>query len=324
MQTAMIDSLRTYLNCFKWMSVVIVAACATHLVWTTAVLLSIESSYQHRLFNLRKIEANNIHIPYTGFVTSLIQHAGNRPIVFIGSSFTFGYDYSEGLIFTRKVAASLPEKTVVNASMLAWNIFGMFETTLCALTQANNRAAIIITELPVINDAESARTWTRGSLLRPPCISRSPWAHLAKLPQGTNWIATARDEMVGRDDRSVILQPLPPDWIIPASIYSRSEPELRRRYIDYLDRLRPHAGRVIAFVSPLYVDGLERLGFDRANMQRQLLVPLEACRAVPGIECLDTSSFTHDGSMYINVSHLGIRGHEAFAQWLLPHLRQSR
>jgi hypothetical protein len=315
---------RSYLHLVRWVGFAALAACAIHVAWTTVILLSIEHNYRHRLFNLRKIEASNIHIPYTGFVASLVQHAGSRPIVFIGSSFTFGYDYSEDFIFTRKVAAALPGTPVVNASMLAWNVFGMMETTLCALTQAGNRARIIITELPVINDAESSRDWSGATLPRGTCVHRSPWAHVAKLPQGANWIATARDEMVGRDDRPVLLSSLPPNWIVDAPTYSKSEAELRRRYIDYLDRLRSHADRVIVYASPLYVDGLVKLGFDRTNLQRQLIVPLEACRSAPGIECLDAGAFSNDASMFINVSHFGIRGHEAFAQWLLPHLRQSR
>jgi hypothetical protein len=145
---------------------------------------------------------------------------------------------------------------------------------------------------------------------------------VVRIPQGANWIATVRDEMRGRDGRAVQLHALPADWIASAATYATLQTELRRRHIDYLSRLRRHADRVIVYASPLYVDGLVRLGFDRANLQRQLVFPIETCRLVPGIECLDAGVFANDASMYINVSHLGLRGHEAFAQWLLPYLRR--
>ncbi len=117
-----------------------------------------------------------------------------------------------------------------------------------------------------------------------------------------------------------MLAPLPADWIVDGATYESGRDALAFTRIAMITRLKELAKTVIVFQTPLFVDGLEELGFDRRNVERQLTDGIAFCHGIPGVTCLDTSKFAGRREIYRDVAHLNVNGHRIFAEWLINEL----
>ena len=110
-------------------------AALVHVTWSGVLAYAVGQLYPHRLINVRAF--NNDPAAFAPLAASLMKGAADkRLIVFVGSSWTFGYDYRESIVFTRHVARALPDAAVVNVSLLAGSTFNMPERVACALASA--------------------------------------------------------------------------------------------------------------------------------------------------------------------------------------------
>jgi hypothetical protein len=306
---------------------IIAAAVAAHLVWSLSVAAYLAGAYDHRLPNVRKLaDTVGNWVPMAEVYAKTFGNSDKATVLFIGSSFSFGYSYADSIIFSRALAQLAPDASVANISIVGADQNGLSSVVGCALKDAGRRFDLILLELPLLND--NAHVRNRLTLNQPlpemPRLencgvgSESTWfEYVLRRPYGTQWVPLARDEFeTNTRHREVALGPLPSDYVANAADYARIADHLSSMRTAYIEIMARFAHRVIVYPSLVYVDGLEKLGFDRTNIERQIADAIAACRNVSGALCLDTTMFSDRAELYGDVAHLNRNGHAVFGHWL--------
>jgi hypothetical protein len=209
---------------------------------------------------------------------------------------------------------------VLNLSVIGMGSIAMTEVVPCMLKRSPVRPKMILVEIPVIIDADAAVTSTKSPSVES-CIVQSPFRYFAGRLFGLNWVQFLRDEYQGRrDPRTAQLSPLPSDYIVNSETFKKIEPFLWKERARLLGMLKEEAQTVVAYPSPMWIDGLTKLGFDQSNLEEQIQSAVKACRQIGGVICLDTSPLSSNASLYLNVGHLGLAGHAFFAKWLMERV----
>ena len=93
---------------------------------------------------------------------------------------------------------------------------------------------------------------------------------------------------------------------------------------DYMEKIgatlraaQAISDRVVAFPTPIYLAGNDRVKYDAAALREQIDDSCAACQAVEGVVTVRLDErFLQDGGMYSNLTHLGLHGHREFGTWL--------
>lgn len=312
-----------------WLSSIAAVAAVTHLAWSAAVAAAIHGLYDHRMFNVRKVQAAYDFVPFADdFIRSKSSPA--KPLVIAaGASLTFGFDFSDRLIFSRQIAKRFPDATVINLSVIGTDGPGIAAALTCAIRLAGVRPDLVILELPVINDTiQAKRRLDQGRRLEQatgafvcPAQSRSLLWHFLERPKGTSWAAIVRDNSTNtRQGEALRLFALDRDYVVAPDAYDKIADDLVEFRAGALRSLRDAVGRLIVYPGPLLIDELAKLGFQHSNIERQVADTLRACQTVKDVFCLDSRAFSTSPAVFNDVSHLNPQGHSAFGNWLADRI----
>lgn len=312
-----------------WLASILVVAVATHVAWSAALTAAVHGLYDHRMFNVRKVEPAYDFVPFADdFLRSKSKLAKSLVIV-AGASLTFGFDFSDRLIFSRQLARRFPDATVLNLSVIGSEGPGIAAAVTCAIHLAGVRPDLVILELPVINDAiQTKRRRDQGGQLEqaanafvcPPHSKSLLWYFLQR-PRGTSWAAIIRDNSTNTRQGEVLrLFALDGDYVVAPDAYSKIAEDLVTLRAGALRSLRDTTPSLVVYPGPLLIDELAKLGFDRSNIERQVADTLRACEAVKDIHCLDSRKFSLSPAVFNDVSHLNPQGHAAFGNWLADRI----
>jgi hypothetical protein len=324
-------STRTLGRAVLFLAAVALAAALTHVAWSGALAGAIHAFYDHRIFNVRKIQSAYDFVPFAADFLRAKHEPGKPLIVIGGASLTFGPGLSDSVIFSRQVARRFPDATVLNLSVIGAEGHGMAAALACAIRLAGVTPDLVILELPVINDAVQVSR-LRGQD-RPldqaveafvcPRERPSLFSYFLANPKGTTWVPIVRDDARGVTvDGGPAALEFKPDYVITPEAYERIAGDLRWLRNETLRDLAKVTKRLVAYPGPINIDGAVRMGVDRKNLEHQIADTLANCRTIPGVTCLDPGEFPGTASAFRDASHLNPAGHKSFGDWMVEQLRK--
>jgi len=307
---------------------------STHVAFSAAVGLTLDAAYQHRIFDIRRwpVDFSAPGAPdavqrFTDAVTEMVSafltgHDTTRTgsTIFYGSSFTYGYPWQESVITSYRYGV-LSGKPTLNVSVIGARMSMLENGILCGARNAGIRSATAIVELPVINAAAALLNEQTDGVDQTACRRtigrrRSP-VFAARHPLGIGWTSFIWDDKAyAKGDESIVLAPVPDDYFVTAVRFAEIEGRFRSQVMAVARAAQEVADRVYVFPSPVFLPGVTEVGRDADAVRAQLAAALDACRAVPGVVCLDPSAFYSRRDAYYNMTHLNQHGHQAMAEWL--------
>ncbi len=310
---------------------VIVALCCAallHLAFSAVVALAAQRGYPERIFDVRKISDG----PHGELVGAYLASRPSDQIdtVFVGSSFTFGYPWSDEVTF-----ASLYGKTasrrVLNVSIVGANTQDLCEDVLSELTRAGITPGTLVIEFPLINEtkqvlltdmARSIVTAPRQTDIEVDAAPRSLFNFVVRRPIGLDWIRLLWSPYArSQPERNVSITRIPDDYFASPDDFERVKGKLTTRMQTTLAMAAGVTDEVYMFVTPVYLEGVERAGSDKGNIERQLRFAQAECRRLAGEKCIDTMKLTSESTSYFNLTHLNKKGHADFAALLSNSIR---
>jgi hypothetical protein len=309
----------------KFLAGIAVTAIALHVAISLAVVVAIPTLYPHRIFNVRAWSDDGNERYHLVGVFLREQARQRRPLVtFIGSSVTYGYPWDEEFVFSR-IVADRSSGHVVNASIVAADITSINDWVVCgALRNAIEMDAAII-EVPVVNTTSRFLRLARERNAEPlvtQCRPAEPpdpdYMRLALTrPRGIGWLRfLSRSDAKERAESAIQIVPVPDDYFASATEFEVIREDYTAAVKTLLSNARRVARRVYVFPSPVFVGGLREIERDAEAIRAQLHATEEACRAVDGVDCVDTSALWNERHYYYNLTHLNQAGHRATADIL--------
>jgi hypothetical protein len=309
---------------------VVITTVITHVVWSYGVALVLERTYRHRIMDLRRWSGRDQSASaqrelLARFLDLEVRRANRPTVVFLGSSFSFGYPWQERVILSRRYSELRPDQTVLNASVTGGGLPLVHNWAICAARRQQLLLDAAVIEIPVINTVASLLREFEGqggitpleSCSEPPVSGRGYLPFVLKQPLGLGWVRFVWDvEAYEKPDEPIVVIPVPAGYFVSRENFSRIKGAYQSQIIATLTQAKTVAKRVYAFPSPVYLPALDEIEEDAGAIQEQLSATLDSCRAVPGVECLDPDAFYRMKEAYYNITHLNQHGHDAMARWL--------
>jgi hypothetical protein len=305
-------------------------AVIVHAGVSVAAAFALDRLYPHRIFNVRTwSDEGTERFRLVGSFFVERARRGLPVTAFAGSSVTYGYPWAEPFVFSRLFADRHAERRVVNASIMALGMSGINDWIVCAARRNGIRFQAIVVEIPVVNTtAHLVRSLKSNQAVEPlDSCAKAPsdpgYLQLAALrPRGLGWLRFVQNsEAKESKDVSVQIIPVAEDYFASAADFD----VVRASYVEMikgtLANARRVADEVYAFPSPIFVGGLEEIGEDAHEIQRQLRTSVEACESQSGIHCLTMASLWTNRSYYYNLTHLNLAGHRAAADLIDEAMR---
>lgn len=309
---------------------VAISILAAHVLWTGLIVFLLQHYYDHRLINIRKLksfEETGTDFSTAFFHTAVTESAnGKHAVVFLGSSFTYGYPWQEGVVFSRVAARSLPGMKFANLSIIGAGIRDLTEHARCARA-TERKAFLLIAEIPLVNSVGNLTSPDRGFRTKCRPHSSMPWSlHRSVLsqPSGTGWIPVLWDEEAyAKPDSDISITKLPSTYFASANMFQAVRSQYVRDLHNYLQAISELGETVWVFVSPIYMPGIEESGGDHVPVAQQIALTFEVCKAYGKVICLDTSGFGTQRELFYNLTHLNQRGHRALGNWFEQQILQQ-
>jgi hypothetical protein len=283
-------------------AVLALAAVLAHLAFAGGIAAALYWGYPHRIYDVRNWP-NDKEI---GALVTAFLHTRPSDVVFVGSSFTFGYPWQEPVIFSRLVGRG------TNVSVVGTDLNEVHNIILCNFGEHRPRA--IVLEIPVINAIATPRSFLGCRVEKPATY----FEFAVRRPLGVGWLPFVWDkEAYPKPDDDIKISAVSDDYF--RTTYDREK--FAKEIVTVLQKAKGLAPQVYAFPSPVYLPGVTQVGRDAAAVREQLDFSLATCRTVPGVVCLDTAGFYDKRDYYYNMTHLNQRGHRAMADFLAPQLR---
>jgi hypothetical protein len=303
----------------------VVLACVAHLAWSSAMTELLASSYDHRIFDVRRwpsdLSRPAVAQLVAAFAEDRLRGSDRRPsTVFIGSSFTFGYPWQESVVFSTRYAELRPDERVLNISVIGAALEVLNRGVLCGVRDAGQPIDLVILEIPVINaiakvaEGESA-DWTTGCA---PAARRPRYLGFAlERPIGIGWLPFIWDAYAyEKAEENLALAPVPKGYFVRDPDFTNVRARYRQLVAATVAAAKPLAHRLVVFPSPVFLPGVAKLGEDAEVIRVQLTDSIAACREIEGVTCLDPDALYTQPDAYYNMTHLNQRGHQAVANWL--------
>lgn len=303
--------------------VALCCAALAHLVFSAVVALAAQRGYPERIFDVRRISDG----PHGELVGAYL--ASQRPdqidTLFVGSSFTFGYPWSDEVTFASLYGKAVGER-VLNVSIVGANTEDLCEDVLSELNGAGMTPGSIVIEFPLINETKQLLLPEDGQAMATiprqtdSGIGEAPhslFSFVLRRPLGVDWIRLLWSPYArSQPERNVSITRVPDDYFASSDDFERIKEELTARMRTVLTMAAGVTENVYLFVTPVYLEGVERAGSDKANIERQLRYAQAECRRLAGEKCIDTMNLAAESGSYYNLTHLNKRGHADFAALL--------
>src|SRR5918994_909340 len=135
---------------------VVITTVISHLVWSYGVALVLERTYRHRIMDLRRWSGREQGVSaqrelLARFLDLEVRRANRPTVVFLGSSFSFGYPWQERVILSRRYSELRPDQAVLNASVTGGGLSLIHNWAICGARRQQVVVDAAIIELPVIN-----------------------------------------------------------------------------------------------------------------------------------------------------------------------------
>jgi hypothetical protein len=309
---------------------------AIHGCYCAAMTGFVERRYSNRMANVRALEPAEWQ-PRQRIVAAYLEAAARdvRPrIGLFGSSFSWGYPYSQDDTLSRPLVEARPDRRVVNVSVIGFGLDGIHQLTTMAEYQ-NCRFETLLVEIPIVNELAYLATQAE-----PACWER----HYAStrddfaFVQGTShfgWMLRRPSSFdlsnVAAEEASLVDSLMPNRFAQPAAGYfasretfERLRSTYRRKLIATLESTRRIADRVVAYPSLVCLSAGDRIRYDAAAIGEQIDATVDACRRVPDVVVLrPTDRLLTEESLYLNLTHLNVQGNAEFGRWLVAELRKA-
>ena len=309
----------------------VAGAGALHLGWSGVLAAIVARGYQHRAPNITTIEGPERFALLGRFIAHEAAAAQARPfLAFVGSSFTYGYPWRESAIFSYRYAERHPQAKVVNLSMLSADTTSLNDWIFCSAKVNGVRFDTTFVEIPVVNEVNSLTDYRRRRLVMPgmqrfDACDLDPQGprylgYFLRYPYGVGWLAGLRDpDAYDKPDQMPSVVVIPENYFAGASDFAAVERLYAARVSAMLLTARAVSRRVVAYPAPILLTAARAAGADAQALRAQLDAALAACRAVPGVTCLDPAFLYDRPADFYNHTHLNQRGHAEMADWLDQH-----
>lgn len=302
-----------------------VTMCAAHLVWSLAMTELLASSYDHRIFDVRRwpsdLSRPAVSQLVAAFAEDRLRTSDPRPsTVFIGSSFTFGHPWQESVVMSQRYAELRLRESVLNISVIGAGLEVVNRAVLCGVREAAQPIGVAILEIPVVNAVSrivggESTDWMNG------CAPDARHARYLRFalgrPIGIGWLPFIWDVYAyEKGDEDLALAPVPKGYYIGRQAFDAVRARYRQQVAATVARARPLARRLVVFPAPVYLPGAAQMGEDIEAIRDQLAETVAACREIEGVTCLEPRAFYTQRDWYYNMTHLNQRGHQAMANWL--------
>jgi len=310
---------------------VVVAAVLSHLLASAAVAGSLYALHSHRIFDVRRFSDDAVaNFNLVGTFLIARATANKSPlVVFAGSSVTFGHLWHEKVTFAGLHGNRHPEKTVLNASIIAGDVSAMNDWLVCAARRNQLAIDTLVVELPVVNSLSYLVNLHHAGV-KPAALSlcqdavpdRGYFGMAATTVRGTGWVRFLWNRShSSTTERTISVGPVPKGYFASSADFEAVKASFSQQIATTLTNARSVAAVVYAFPSPVFVAGLRDIGEDADAVQAQLRYALEACQAVPGVHCVDPTALYSERGYYDNFTHLNAGGHRAMADLLDTRMR---
>jgi hypothetical protein len=306
---------------------VLAGALAAHVLWSALLSAALTAGYRHRVFDVRRWDG-----PWADTTELLARFAsvrgralGRRMVVFVGSSFTYGYAWQEPVIYSRRFAELRPDAAVINLSVIGADTT-VSEWALCGLLRDRSSVDSVIIEIPVVNEAgKLSRQIATGAAVplgatgacRAIESTTGYFGFFWRHPFGAGLLPFIWDDKAyPKPDAEIALPPVGDNYFVPRDRWAAIAPMFAAR-VEALARNARSLGRpVYVYPTPVFLPGVREVGRDARAVRAQIDLAIAACRRVPGVTCLDPEPFLDRRDCYWNMTHLNQRGHQAMAEWL--------
>lgn len=301
------------------------AVLVAHLLTSVAVAGSLYAMHSHRIFDLRRFSNDAVaNFRLVGTFLNARATGERHPIVvFAGSSVTFGFLWDERVTFAGLFAERHPSDTVLNASIIAADVSAMNDWIVCAARRNHISLDSVVIELPVVNSLSYLVNLQHAGI-EPAALSSCDggtdlgyFGLAATTVRGAGWVRFLWDRShTSTSERKISIGPVPKGYFASATDFAAVKRGFATQITTTLSNAQSVASAVYAFPSPVFVAGLSEIGEDADAVREQLRAALEACRSVPGVQCVDPSAMYTERSYYDNFTHLNVAGHRAMADLL--------
>lgn len=272
----------------------VLSALVAHTLWSWAIAMAYRQADGNRMADITKW---NKPLEWNALVTAFYRDTG-PDVVFVGSSFTYGYPLAEHVAFTR-----LPN--AVNISMIGADLSGVHDFLLCSL----ERVEMLVLEIPIVN------TTAHKVLPISPCrpiSKKSTFRIFFESPHGIGLLHYLYNSH-HMDGNAVVTPSKVPDGYF-VSDYPKDK--YRQQIIEVLERAKHVASNVYVFPSPVFLPGVAEGGQDAAAVKEMIDIAYETCNSVKGVVCLNINPFLYERSNYWNLAHFNAAGHAKLRDWL--------
>ncbi len=179
---------------FSMTVMIVLSFVLTHLGWSLFLTVLTKATYDHRAPNVRNLKnATKDWSPMLGAFIGSTANGNDPTILFVGSSFTFGYSFDDGVVFSRYVQNKFHKMDVLNISVIGRKTSDYIDIFPCSIVGSKIDVDTIIVEVPVLNDSGVIREILGGNTLHTENVCKTDdQSGLLKFfihrPYGISWI----------------------------------------------------------------------------------------------------------------------------------------
>jgi hypothetical protein len=320
----------------KFVLRLVVAIGAIHLCFSAAMTGFVERQCPNRILNVRVLEPTEWRA--RNQIVASYFDAGRRdgrPLIgFVGSSFSWGFPYSEEASLSQALVEARPDRRIINAGVLSYGLDGVHQLTKIAELQ-NCRFETLFVEIPIVNETaylagqSVPERWrdhypqARDEVAFVRGMSHFGW--ILRSPSSFDLATVAAEEaaLVDPLQRNRFVQPTP-GYFTARATFERLRPTYSRKLVATLESARRIADRVVAYPSLICLSGGEFANYDVAALRDQIEETVVMCGSVPEVVAIrPTDRFLTDRTLFLNLTHLNVRGNAEFGAWLASELRRA-
>lgn len=298
---------------------------AAHLIFSITLSFITSSLYDNRMINVRHLDFNkdlqaSLIAP---FIIDNTTNSEQQKLLLAGSSFSWGYPFPKAKTLSSHLQNNLPDQKVINMSVIGDSPVGTLGN-LCLVEKLGIHVDTIIVEANIANFSSITTMLTSSP---PRCTDYGNWAYIDRIlpysyfflsnPFGLAHFGIIHDEFdyQRKNDVKFRFRKVNNGYFNTPDLAQESYEAKKSVLIPLFETSKRIANRVIFFFTPVNAHGVSLSQYKINDIQSQIDSLLTICKKVGDIECLETQ-YDLDETMFMNLTHLNMKGHEYFAQYL--------